>query len=56
MCDTCKEKQRDIDHFYLPFDLYRNSYFVVVLAGHQARLRPPPRLAQFLLETFFKSF
>jgi hypothetical protein len=28
-------------------------YFVVVLAGRQARLRPPPRLAQFLLGPFF---
>jgi hypothetical protein len=28
-------------------------YFVVVLAGRQARLRPPPRLAQFLHGTFF---
>ncbi len=28
-------------------------YIVVVLAGRQARLRPPPRLAQFLLGTFF---
>ena len=28
-------------------------YFVVVLAGRQARLRPPPRLTQFLLGTIF---
>jgi hypothetical protein len=30
--------------------------FVVVLAGHQARLRPPSRLAGFLLGTIFNLF
>ena len=39
-----------------PFNIFAVRfvpYFVVVLAGRQARLRPPPRLAQFLHGTFF---
>ena len=42
-----------------PFNIFAARfvpYFVVVLAGRQARLRPPPRLAQPCLANLFKAF